>query len=557
MAETLEGGATPPKPLQTSIYKERLEGHARSFDGLLSLIPAKYYYGDDNTDQWQRKKQTKKQAREAKLAKLDPDSAKSAKDVLDERANKRKRDDDDNDDDSDVEGLDVPKEQPKEGLKDPVGKRSKKQKKDEGSMPNGDGKHPEISVASTAAGGDDKSDQRIAKAEKRKAKRERKRLQKAAKEERKLKKKDARESGITAAGNGSNEKSGASSSTTSAKADRHLDTTEMEAEDDTDQVETQDVDVASDNGSGARSSSAQSAVDDPPIFDLSANQSGSSSTSSLGPPTTIETPEKLEKPKKSATDSEELRDRLKLRIDALRAARKADGPDGAPARNRQELMEARRKKELERKQHKKDLRLKAKAEEKLANEQVISARSSPIVGSPLQTPSADEPQNNFSFGNITFGDGVQAHSTLSHLVDARKRKGPQDPFGAMKAAESKQARINGLDEGKRKDIEEKDMWLNARKRAHGEKVRDDTSLLKKTLKRKEKAKSKSEAQWKEREEGVKKGQAMRQKKREDNLRKRREEKGGKGKKGSSKGGKKPKRPGFEGSFKGKTGSSKK
>ncbi|KFY20034.1 hypothetical protein V491_04039, partial [Pseudogymnoascus sp. VKM F-3775] len=111
----------------------------------------------------------------------------------------------------------------------------------------------------------------------------------------------------------------------------------------------------------------------------------------------------------------------------------------------------------------------------------------------------------------------------------------------------------GLDEGKRADIEEKDVWLAAKRRAHGEKVRDDGSLLKKTLKRKEKAKKKSEKEWGERKEGIAKSQAIRQKKREENLQKRKDSKGVKGKKGgkpgAKKGGAKPKsRPGFEGSF---------
>ena len=42
-------------------------------------------------DQWKRKKQTKEEARNAKRAKLDPENAKSAKDVMDEKALKRKR----------------------------------------------------------------------------------------------------------------------------------------------------------------------------------------------------------------------------------------------------------------------------------------------------------------------------------------------------------------------------------------------------------------------------------------------------------------------------------
>lgn len=77
------------------------------------------------------------------------------------------------------------------------------------------------------------------------------------------------------------------------------------------------------------------------------------------------------------------------------------------------------------------------------------------------------------------------------------------------------------------------------------------------MKRKEKAKQKSEKEWKERLEGVEKGKAMRQRKRDDNLKKRRDEKGMKGKKNKGAKGEKhskPKpRPGFEGSFRAKVG----
>ena len=32
-----------------SCYQERLRSHAQAFDGLLSLIPAKFYYGEDGS----------------------------------------------------------------------------------------------------------------------------------------------------------------------------------------------------------------------------------------------------------------------------------------------------------------------------------------------------------------------------------------------------------------------------------------------------------------------------------------------------------------------------
>jgi hypothetical protein len=222
--------------------------------------------------------------------------------------------------------------------------------------------------------------------------------------------------------------------------------------------------------------------------------------------------------------------------------------DGKPARNRAELLEARRRKEEQRKAHKKELRKQAKDDEirRKAEAELALLRGS---GSPLSTPDIfsprSPPQSNFSFGRVAFADGQQLDSKMSGLVDAKKRKGPQDARGALQAMQKKQARLNGFDAEKKADITEKDLWLNASKRAHGERVRDDLSLLKKTLKSKQKAKVKSEKDWDERIRGVQKGKEMRQKKREENLRKRREEKGGKGKK---KGIKTKSRPGFEGSF---------
>lgn len=259
-------------------------------------------------------------------------------------------------------------------------------------------------------------------------------------------------------------------------------------------------------------------------------------------------------------DPEVLRARLHARIEELRAARKADGLDGKPARNRQELLEARRRKQEQRKAHKRELRQQAKDDEKRATVEAELAQlrgsGSPLTPDIFSSPRQVELPTNFSFGSIEFGDGQHMDSTLSAFVDPHKKKGPQDVRTALEAAEKKRARMNGLDEGKRADIADKDAWLNAKKKAHGGRVKDDVNLLKKTLKRKGKMKQKSEKEWGERLDGVRKGKEMRQHKREENLRKRKEEKGGKGKgkgagagKGKAKpGGKAKGRPGFEGSF---------
>ena len=297
-----------------------------------------------------------------------------------------------------------------------------------------------------------------------------------------------------------------------------------------------------------------------PNFDTPMDHSGSSSVSSIQPSISSDNQRTHDDTKDapapftptSKPDPAEIQARFQSRIEALRAARKADGPNGAPARNRQELLEARRQKEAARKLHKKELRQKAKEDEARKKAETL-ARGSPLLspGSPM-SPSADPSINNFSFGRVNFEGGEQASASLDSILDRKgKQKGPSDPATALVAAQNKQQRLASLDSAKQSDMVEKDTWLNAKKRAQGERIRDDTSLLKKTLKRKQKQKKKSEKEWGDRIEGVQKGQEMKQKKREANLKKRKEEKGGKGKQS-----KKPKaRAGFEGSFRAKAPSS--
>ncbi|KAH9215065.1 surfeit locus protein 6-domain-containing protein [Leptodontidium sp. 2 PMI_412] len=525
-----------------SSIQDRLRAHAESFDGLLSLIPADIYYGKDNSDQWKKKKQTKEQAAAARRAKLDPDSAtsKTAKDVMDERARKRKLAELEELDGSDVEG--VEKEQPKEGLKLAQDKKVKKQKTT----------NDTDATAQTSA--------EESKAERKAAKLEKQKLKAGKKAEKRKEKKSITKQKLQ-------EKSGNKSE--GQKADIEI-VADIEADDEpaeedekvASEVEADDDDAVDDeelpgdeighfeaDGLEEQNESVSPSPSPPsPTFDNPTDPSANTSTSSVIPPATA--PKHIKLP----TDPELLRSRLAARIEALRAARKADGPDGRPARNRQELLEARRKKEEQRKAHKKELRLKAKIEEDAKREAALaSARDSPA--SSMMSPIIHSPEHNFSFGRVAFADGQELSEDLTALKNAPTKRGPQDAASALKATEKNRLRLAGLDDTKRADIEEKDLWLNAKKRAHGEKVRDDTSLLKKTLKRKEKSKKKSEKEWSERKEGVAKSQAMKQKKREENLQKRRDGKGvkGKGSKGKSVKGKKPKvksRPGFEGSFKG-------
>ncbi|KAL9124679.1 MAG: hypothetical protein Q9217_006010 [Psora testacea] len=545
--------------------EERLKSHARAFEGLMSIIPAKYYYGEDTSirscathasdhaglssryqEQWKRKKQTKEEARAAKKAKLDPENYKSAKDVLDQKAEaQRKRKREEEGDVSAVEGVDVEK---------PLGsavKRAKKTKKQkrEGKGDTSALKSSNLDDLKEKGSTQDGERKTRAKAERIKEKKQRskeKAERKAARAEARKERK-ARETALkedaTSAGR-VNEKDG------DADADEKI--TEM------DPVR---MDVAIETVQVSLSTASPSPANRSPPFDTPTNHSGSSSISSVPPSTGSDShsmPTKAQNAQSFAPhipkpDPAELKNRLQSRIEALRTARKADGPNGMPARNRQELLEARRQKEEARKAHKKELRRKAKEEEARKKAETL-ARGSPLLspGSPY-APSS-ELTNNFSFGRVDFGGGQHASASLSAILEPRgKLKGPSDPGTALLAAQNKQSRLAGLDEEKRADIAEKESWLKAKKRAQGERIRDDTSLLKKTLKRKQKQKKKSEKEWEHRMESVKRGQEMRQKKREANVEKRKEEKGNKGKK--RKGGRPKARPGFEGSFRAKAPSS--
>ena len=293
------------------------------------------------------------------------------------------------------------------------------------------------------------------------------------------------------------------------------------------ELENIDLDGIHEEAEGQQSPASPNSEPPSPIFDNATGESANTSTSSVVPPATA--PKHIKLP----TDPELLKSRLAARIEALRALRKADGPNGAPARNRQELMEARRKKEEQRRAHKKELRLKAKAEEEARREEALaSARDSP-ASSMLSPAIHNSSENNFSFNRVSFSDGATLTTDLSSLHSAPRPKGPRDPGTALLASEKKRLRLAGLDDAKRADIEEKDLWLAAKKRAHGEKVRDDTSLLKKTLKRKEKAKKKSEKEWAGRKEGRREGASYAA---EEEGGESEEEEGGEGREGEGQGG---------------------
>lgn len=516
-------------------------------------------------DQWSKKKQTKQQAADARRGKLDPDSERNrnAKEVLDERAKSKrklremeKHDDTDNEDDWEdqepVPGVET--EKPGEGLKVKTAETNKKKKKLNDST---ETETPDISEANKKQKLNDEGETEArdtTETSSKMSKREEKRaVKKEMKKEKKAEKKANKTKTIEA------EKKDAP--TPAPKAQKQVAKKQKVVEEEEETTAHGDEEVLPMDISGLENedevtaNSSNESEPHSPTFDTNDSTTTPAETTAEPASTTTSTSSTIppsEKPKsiKLPADTSAIRARLAAKIEALRAARKADGPDGKPIRTRQELIESRRKKQEARKAHKQEMRKQAKLEEQRKREEAL-ASSSPGVMSPAVE--LDETASNFTFGRVAFGDGAQLSRDLGHVLSQGKKKGPSDPKTALIKVQNQKKRLQELDPEKRADIAEKDIWLTARRRAEGEKIRDDEALLKRAVKRKETAKKKSEKAWRERSDGVKMAQKDRQRKREDNLRQRRDDKllgkaGKKKKKGGAAGGKKKSRPGFEGSL---------
>ena len=492
---------------------------------------------------------------------MDPDSElnKNAKEVMDERAQNKRKLREMQEPDSDSQGeqddvsldLDVEQEKPGEGLKkkapepeteESAAKKPRLDEEDEDDKPK-----EELSEKAKA-----KLEKKLAKQKKREEKESKQKAKKEAKADKPTPEEPAGAVEPETAEAIEPRPTKKTKAAKTAKTGKDVIRTSTES----DPAPEADAEMEQISVPGLADEEDDTSVSTPhsPVFDSApTNTSNPSSVEAASTTTSLASAvAPSEKPKhiKIPTDTTALRARLAARIEALRAARKADGSDGKPILTRSELIEERRRKQAQRKAHKKELRLKAKQEEDLKREEALaSARNSPGGGlmSPM-IPLDPEVETSFSFGRVGFADGTTLSRDLAYEKEAGPAKKKLDPKSALAKVEAQKRRLAELGDDKRKDVEEKEVWLAARRKAGGEKVRDDEALLKKAVKRKDRAKSKSEKEWKERKAGVAKGIHDRQKKREANLQARRDGKGQKGKKKSGPTKKKAARPGFEGSF---------
>lgn len=217
----------------------------------------------------------------------------------------------------------------------------------------------------------------------------------------------------------------------------------------------------------------------------------------------------------------ELRARLAAKIDAMRKQRKAHGSgiDGAPA-SREAILEERRKREEARRERKK-LEKQARKESKLEITKVEDEPSS--IDSEVDDGSDDEVDGALAYGKVSLGTGELLDG--SGQVRLPKNRKQLHPKSALQAAMAKKARIEAMSDEKKEKIAESDTWHKALLQADGQNIKDDVSLLKKSVKRSEAVKKKSEKAWKERLSTIAKSKALKQKNREQNLKDRKDSKG--------------------------------
>ncbi|CUS24877.1 LAQU0S21e00474g1_1 [Lachancea quebecensis] len=418
--------------------EERLRINSNAFDGLLSLIPAKYYYDDKTQDQWKAKKKTKAQTKLDKLKKLDP-----------EQQNEES-----------ASALEVMEAREKNGKPAVI----------PGQKPSPEQEQASSDEEEKSAGEDE----------------------------------DASETGDNA-GQEQAEPKGPVNSKVEGEGENGL----KGEEDDEDSIDV----IFDDEGNKVR---VQPESSDKPAAEVASGAEDQPAT-----PAGSKTTKKQ--------NLEKLRAKLQEKIQAMKEKRRAPGTQVTGALSSREAILAQRKRKDE---------LKRKRTEQSTNKEEDSSDES-NSGSDVEAESEtapkkrrvdDEIAKDLMFQNIVFDDGSRATSDLQRLRKAREKKGPSknDIKAHLNATEAKRAKLEAKDELVQIQHKEKEKWQRAMLQAEGERMRDDEKLLRKALKRKEARKRKSSVEWRERKEAVATAISDKQKRREENLQIRRDNKGKKG-----------------------------
>ncbi|CAI4590680.1 BAQ_1a_G0032430.mRNA.1.CDS.1 [Saccharomyces cerevisiae] len=390
--------------------EERLRANSSAFDGLLALIPAKYYYDEKSQEQWKAKKKTKEQSKNDKLKKLDPEQR----------------------DDETSSTLEVMKKKEKDAK--PV------------VLPGEKFKHMKMQKQKEAT------------------------------------------------------------SKVEGDSDLNVEVNDpMIIAPDEDEEEEEDIKV---------------------IFDDEGNEIPLRSKKDTTEPDrsvekkSITEEEKLQRKK----NLEALRSKLQAKISDMKSKRKAPGSREAILAQRKRKEELKKRKRLE-------------SEQEQDQDEIASDSDMEDIDSDLENNSkkrfkkgkkdSEINADGVMFQNIIFDDGARATSDLQRLRKAGRTKGPakNDVKSHLKLLEAKKNKMEAKDELEQIKQKEKEKWQKAMLQAEGIKIRDDEKLLRKAIKRKEAQKRKSAIEWSERKRVVEDTISERQKRREENLRIRKDNKG--------------------------------
>ncbi|XP_029037192.1 surfeit locus protein 6 homolog [Osmia bicornis bicornis] len=126
-------------------------------------------------------------------------------------------------------------------------------------------------------------------------------------------------------------------------------------------------------------------------------------------------------------------------------------------------------------------------------------------------------------------EGKMVFSKFDFSEIGTKKKPPRkDTKKILLELKQKKEKLKEMEQSgeieKAQELKEKDAWKSALAKASGEKVKDDSDLLKRTIKRKDQQKKQSTKKWESRLENVQKGIQERQEKRQENIMKRKKEK---------------------------------
>lgn len=234
---------------------------------------------------------------------------------------------------------------------------------------------------------------------------------------------------------------------------------------------------------------------------------------------------------KKQKNIEELRMKLQAKIQDLRAKRKAPGTNVDGAASSREIILEQRKRKQELKRQRKLLEQEGDDENDEDGEEE-EGDSSDSSDEDLEEPVQKKPHIDTSgimFQSIEFDDGSKTTSDLTRIRNTRKlkNKGPNnnDVKAHLKLLEQRKNKLADKNEQEVQNLEDKQTWQRAMLQAEGVKIKDDEKLLRKALKRKEAKKRKSTQEWKERSRIMKTTMAEKQKRREENLQIRKDNKG--------------------------------